>query len=310
MHDPKTGRLNGVLAAGLTMLNDDLSIDVAGTVAHSRWMLGNGCDGVLLLGTTGEANSFSLKERQDFLDRVANSGLPLDRVMVGTGCCAEPDTVALTKQVVQMGTVGPLALPPFYFKGVSDEELFQTFARIIDKVNEPKMRLYLYHIPQMSGVPFSHAVIERLLKAYPGVVVGLKDSSGDRANMLAMCEKFPGFDVFSGSEAFLLDVLRKGGVGTISASVNVTCPLAGRVYKAWRENDPAVDKLQTDLTALRGAFQGYGFQSTLKEIMARSSGNPRWRNTRPPFLPMKPADGDAFMHKLSDVGFEIQRLAA
>ena len=142
-------RIKGVMAAGLTAFNDDLSIDVHGTIAHSRWLLANGCDGVLLFGTTGEANSLSLKERLYFLDVLGASDLPMDRMMIGTGCCALPDTVDLTRKTLEIGIESALMLPPFYYKNPTDDGLFAHFARVLEQVADPRLKVYLYHFPQM-----------------------------------------------------------------------------------------------------------------------------------------------------------------
>ena len=217
--------LKGVMAASLTPMKDDLTIDHERLIAHCRWLLDNGCNAIAFMGTTGEANSLSVAERMIALDAVLEAGIAPELLMVGTGCCALPDTLALTRHAIAQGVGGMLMLPPFYYKGVSEEGVFAAFDAAIQRVGHDGLRIYLYHFPQMSGVPFSHALIERLLKKYPDVIAGIKDSSGDFENMRSMAAHFPGFDVFAGTERYLLDIMRAGGVGCISASANVTCPL-------------------------------------------------------------------------------------
>lgn len=303
-------RIKGVMAAGLTAFNDDLSIDVQGTIAHSRWLLANGCDGVLLFGTTGEANSLSLKERLDFLDVLGASDLPMDRMMIGTGCCALPDTVDLTKKTLEIGIESALMLPPFYYKNPTDNGLYTHFARVLEQVADPKLKVYLYHFPQMSAVPFSHELIGRFLKDFPGVFCGVKDSSGDFENMKAMAAAFPGFDVFAGTERYLLDTLKAGGVGTITATGNCTSAMCGAVYAAWKAGSPEAERLQDELTAQRLALQAYPAAAALKELLARESGKAGWRNVRAPFLPLPAERADQLVADMAKVDFQLPALAA
>lgn len=303
-------RIKGVMAAGLTAFNDDLSIDVQGTIAHSRWLLANGCDGVLLFGTTGEANSLSLKERLDFLDAVGASDLPKHRMMIGTGCCALPDTVDLTRKTLEIGIESALMLPPFYYKNPTDNGLYTHFARVLEQVADSRLKVYLYHFPQMSAVPFGHELIGRLLADFPGVFCGVKDSSGDFENMKAMAQKFPGFDVFAGTERYLLDTLRAGGVGTITATGNCTSMMCGAVYAAWKAGAPDAERLQAELTAQRLALQAYPAAAGLKELLARESGRAAWRNVRAPFLPLPAERAEQLVADMKKVDFRLPALAA
>lgn len=303
-------RIKGVMAAGLTAFNDDLSIDVQGTLGHSKWLLANGCDGVLLFGTTGEANSLSLKERLDFLDALAASDLPMDRMMIGTGCCALPDTVDLTRKTLEIGIESALMLPPFYYKNPTDDGLYAHFARVLEQVADPRLKVYLYHFPQMSAVPFSHELIGRFLADFPGVFCGIKDSSGDFDNMKAMAQKFPGFDVFAGTERYLLDTLKVGGVGTITATGNCTSMTCGAVYAAWKAGAPDAAGLQEQLTAQRLALQAYPAAAGLKELLARASGKPAWRNVRAPFLPLQAERAEQLVADMNKVDFRLPAMAA
>ncbi|MGB1007773.1 MAG: dihydrodipicolinate synthase family protein [Thalassobaculaceae bacterium] len=301
-------RLAGVMAAGLTAFNDDLSVDVAGTLAHTRWLLDNGCDGVLLFGTTGEGNSLALSEKMGFLDQLADSDLPRDRLMIGTGVCALPETIALTRKMLDVGIDAALMLPPFYFKNPSDDGLFDYFARVIDGVGDSALNVYLYHFPQMSAVPFSHDLIGRLLAAYPATVRGVKDSSGDVDNMTAMARNFPGFDVFAGTERYLLDVLRAGGAGTITATGNVTLSQCAAVYADWR--GAGADAAQDLLTTQRLALQNYPAAAGVKELLARAGGRASWRNLRPPLCRLDSATADKLAADMAAITFHIPALAA
>src|SRR3954462_7212399 len=213
--------MQGVLAPVLTPFDRELNPDPAKFARFCRSLLEQGCSALAPFGTTSEANSLSLDERERLLDALLESGIPAEKLMPGTGCAALPDTVRLSRKAARAGCAGVLMLPPFYYKNVGEEGLFRSYAQVIDRVGDPRLRVYLYHIPQVSHVPVSMRVIERLLAAYPGVVVGIKDSSGDFENSRAMLRAFPGFEVFVGTEKFLLANLREGGAGSITATANV-----------------------------------------------------------------------------------------
>ncbi|MFK7846747.1 MAG: dihydrodipicolinate synthase family protein [Rhodothermales bacterium] len=296
----------GVFVATLTPMNEDLSVNIALLTAHCKWLMAHGTDGIVLSGTTGEANSLSVAEKMIMLDELLASGLPAERFIVGTGCCAFPDSVALTRHAVKLGVGGVLMLPPFYYKGVPEDGVFASFEEIIQRVGDEKLQIYLYHFPKMSGVPFSLNLIERLLKAYPDQIAGIKDSSGDFSNMKAMAERFPGFRVFAGTEAFLLDVLRVGGVGCISATTNLTSGLAGKVYENWETE--SADVLQDHLTSVRLTLQEHAFIPTLKGLMGRITGNTTWHNMRPPHILASQNEIEEVLLSLRQRNFDLGRV--
>ena len=297
----------GVLAAVLTPIKADLAPDHTAWIAHCRWLLAEGCDGLAVLGTTSEANSFSLAERLAMLDALGAAGIPGARVIPGTGCCAIPDTVALTRKAMEIGAAGVLMLPPFYYKPVSDDGLFAAYSEVIQRVGDTRLKVYLYNIPQNSGVPITHGLIAKLVAAYPDTVVGIKDSAGEFANMEAMCRKFPGFRVFSGSDAFLLQLMRAGGAGAITACNNVTAAIGARVYADWRNDRGAA--AQDELGAIRTTIQAFPLIAALKEIVARATGNAGWRRQRPPLEPLTAEQADALMARLAAIGFAMKRAA-
>jgi 4-hydroxy-tetrahydrodipicolinate synthase len=173
--------------------------------------------GLAIFGTNSEANSLTVKEKASLLDALLAAGLPAAKMMPGTGTCALPDTIELTRRAVEAGCGGVLMLPPFYYKSVSDEGLYRSFARVIDAVADDRLRIYLYHVPPVSQVPITLTLIERLLKAFPGIIAGVKDSSGDWNNTAAMLKDFQphGFDVFAGTETILLKNMRGGGASHV-----------------------------------------------------------------------------------------------
>jgi 4-hydroxy-tetrahydrodipicolinate synthase len=272
----------GVLAPVLTPFDQELAPDTARWVRHCKWLLDHGCSGLAIFGTTSEANSLSVEERQAMLEALLDAGVPASALMPGTGCCALPDTVRLTRRAARAGCAGVLMLPPFYYKGVSDEGLFRSYAAAIDGVGDERLRVFLYHIPQVSQVGIPLRVIERLLKAYPGTVAGIKDSSGDWANTKAVLEAFPGFEVFVGTEKHLLANLRAGGAGCITASANVNALAIDRLYREWKS--PGAQRLQDALDAVRGILEKQPMIPALKEVLAETRGEPQWRAVRPPLV--------------------------
>ncbi|MBI3446721.1 MAG: dihydrodipicolinate synthase family protein, partial [Magnetospirillum sp.] len=204
--------LEGVLAPILTPFANTLLPHIPLFVGLARHLMEQGL-GLAPFGTTSEGNSLGVSEKVTLLDALAEAGLEMGRMMPGTGCCALTDSVALTAHAVRLGCGGVLMLPPFYYKNPSEDGLFAAFAETIERVGDARLRLYLYHFPQQSQIPISHALIERLRNAYPETVVGIKDSSGDLANMVEMCRRFPGFKVFAGTERLILPVMQAGGAG-------------------------------------------------------------------------------------------------
>ena len=234
--------------------------------------------GLAVFGTNSEANSMSVDEKIELLDCLVASEIDPGRMMPGTGCCAITDSVRLTAQATKLGCAGVLMLPPFYYKGVTEEGLFRSFAQAIDRAAEPRLRVYLYHIPQVSQVGIPLAVIARLVRAYPGVVIGMKDSSGDFENTRAVLRAISGFEVFVGSEKFLLSNLEEGGAGCITATANVN---AAAIARAFRERS---EERQREIDAVRAAFEEFPLIAALKEAVARRSGDASWRAVRPPLV--------------------------
>jgi 4-hydroxy-tetrahydrodipicolinate synthase len=277
--------MNGVLAAALTPMRDDLSVDRAAFAAHCRRLLDDGCHALGIFGTTGEANSLSIEERVEAWEALVADGIPADALLPGTGACALPDAVKLSRAALELGAPGVLALPPFYYKGVTDEGLFRFFAELIERTGDTRLRLYLYHIPPQAVIGFTPQLIGRLADAYPGVIAGLKDSSGDAARIERLCREFPQLDVFAGSEAFLLDTLRWGGAGCISANANVVAREAREVYDLHSRGEDA-ESAQAVLTEFRRAFQGLPIVPTLKALLRERTGDDGWLNVRPPLDPV------------------------
>ena len=296
-------RIEGVLSPVITPFKRDLSPDADRFVKHCRWLMKSGCAGLAVFGTNSEANSMSVEEKLELLDALVKGGVPAAALMPGTGHCALTDSVKMTREAVRIGCGGVLMLPPFYYKGVSDEGLFRNFSEIIERVGDERLRLYLYHIPPVSNVAISLDLIDRLLSRYPGIVAGAKDSSGDWSNTQAMLERFKdrSFDVFPGSEVFLLDGLRAGGKGCITATGNVNPGAIGNVFKNWRSTE--ADKLQAGITATRKIVQKVPMIPALKAITAHFGNDPAWRTVRPPLTELTADQDQQVITELKAAGF-------
>src|SRR6202040_2534122 len=227
-------RIRGVLAPVVTPFKADLSPDGQRFIAHCKWLLSQNC-GLAVFGTTSEANSLAAEERSTLLDALVAAGVDTSRMMPGTGCCSITETVKLTSQAVKHGCAGVLMLPPFYYKGISEEGLYRYFSEVVQRVGDARLKIYLYHIPPVAVVGIGVGLVERLLKAYPNAIAGMKDSSGDWNNTKTFLDAFAknGFDVFVGSESFLLANMRNGGAGTISATANVNPAAIHKLYTEW-----------------------------------------------------------------------------
>ncbi len=299
---------SGVLVPVLTPFGSDLMPDSAAFIEHCRWLLAQGADGLAIFGTTGEANSLSVEEKIDLLDTLIEAGVPANRLLPGTGMCALTDSIRLTTHATKMGCGGVLMLPPFYYKGVPDDGLCAAFSEVIERVGDPRLRVYLYHIPPVSQVPISLNLIERLIAAYPGVVVGLKDSSGEWSNTLSVLQRFPGFITFAGSEVFLLDTLRHGGAGCITATGNVNPGGIRKVYEQWEQSH--ADALQARITEIRNAIQAYPMIPALKTIVSNFCDDPKWLTVRPPLRCLDDTQSKALMDEISALEFSMDNNTA
>ncbi len=304
----KNARFGGVNAAVLTAMNADLSIDLDRMAAHCRWLLAHGCNGLAVLGTTGEANSLGIQERIGLLEGLIARGIPAAKMLPGTGTTAITDTVLLTKTAEQLGCRGALLLPPFYYKNPSDDGLLAYFNEVAQRVGGA-ISLYLYNFPQQSAIPFSVEFIARLLKANPGKYVGIKDSSGNYENGLAYVENFAkdGFEVYAGDDTLLKPLLEKGSAGCITAASNVNCAIGAQVYAGW--NTAAGAAAHEVLAATRKAVISVPLIPGLKALVARNTGDARWNNIRPPHLPLTAAQQVALFSAFDACGLALPKAA-
>ncbi len=276
-------RITGVLSPVVTPFKPDLAPDADKLVRQCRWLLSQNV-GLAVFGTNSEANSLSTQEKIELLDRLIAAG------------------------VEKLGCGGVLMLPPFYYKGVSDDGLFRNFAEIVERVGDRGLRMYLYHIPPVSNVPITLTLVERLLKAYPGTIAGAKDSGGDWSNTKAMLDRFAtsGFDVFPGAETFLLAGMRHGGAGCISATANTNPAAIARLYDSWRDAD--ADAQQKRLDDIRGTFARYPMIPALKAAIAHWSGTPEWATVRPPLVALTREQAASLVSDLKARNFDMPGL--
>jgi 4-hydroxy-tetrahydrodipicolinate synthase len=300
-------RIKGVLAPVITPFNADLSPDADRLVAQCEWMLTQG-SGLAIFGTNSEANSLSVNERIALLDALLAADVDPSRMMPGTGCCALTDTVRLSEHATKAGVAGVLMLPPFYYKDVSEEGLYRSFAEVIERVGDARLRIYLYHIPPVAVVGITPKLVERLLKAYPTAIAGMKDSSGDWSNTKVFLDAFAksGFDVFVGSETFLLQNMRANGAGCISATANVNPAPIDRLYREWQNADAPAQ--QEALNAVRKATGQYVMIPALKAVVAHYANDPTWATVRPPLTPLGQEEAAKVISDLKKLGFDMPGL--
>jgi 4-hydroxy-tetrahydrodipicolinate synthase len=280
--NPRNG-FDGIWPAMLTPLDDQLRIDHAAYAAHALGLLDKGCGGVTAFGTTGEGPSFALQERMQAVDQLIAAGVPAERIMVSTSCSALPETLALTRHAIERGVHGCLMLPPFFFKGVSDQGVIDCYTQVMNALPSSGWRMYLYHIPQVVGVGLSHAVIQHLIDRYPQLIVGIKDSSCERDHSVGLAKAFmPGITVYVGNELDLPPLGQMGSTGAISGLANFLPQTVRRMVKS--HSGPHIEQDVTTVTNVLNLVRPYSLMPALKGIMAHLSQDPRWLRVRAPLV--------------------------
>jgi 4-hydroxy-tetrahydrodipicolinate synthase len=284
MSTAQTKTMHGVIAAVATAVDDKGEPDCARSTALARFLLDTGCDGLNVLGTTGEATSFSLNQRKRVMDAYAQAGLPLDRMMVGTGAAAVADAIALTRHAAELGFAGALVLPPFYYKGVHDDGLVAYIDAIANATAARPIPIYLYHFPAQSGLHWHVALLRRLLETFGERIVGLKDSSGDMAYAREAASVLPRFKVFPSTEAALPEARSGPFAGCISATANLNADLCARAYRSGDAGALA------EAVAIRKLFDGKPLVPGIKALLAHIHGEPQWARVEPPLSAFPAAD--------------------
>jgi 4-hydroxy-tetrahydrodipicolinate synthase len=299
------GRVRGLWCATLTPLGRDGRVDTPRLAAHVRLLLSQGVEGVAPFGTTGEGPSFSVAERRTGLEGLLSSGIGASRMVAATGCAAFTDAVDLTRHALGHGVYRCLVVPPFFFKDVSDDAVYAFFASLIDAVADTRLRLYLYHIPQFSGVAVNPPVVARLAESFPGIVCGIKDSAGDWSNTAALLERTPQLDILVGHEPHLPQLMRRGGAGTICGVANVYPGVVRALLS--RDVTPEDEKrIQRFLDVL---FR-FPFLPAFKAIKAAQVDDETWRSLRAPWTPLPDGARDDLVAALESAGFAVRNLVA
>ena len=299
----------GVYTASLTPLLDSFEPNIPALIRHAQWLLDEGSDGVALLGSTGESNSMTVEQRQSIIEQSALE-LPPDRLMMGTGSCALQDAVRLTQASVNAGVFSVLVLPPFYYKPQSEESVLSFFSLLVEAVDNPNLRIIFYNFPQLSGYNFSIKILQELKLRFGEIAAGIKDSSGDWNNMLGVVQNVPDLMVYTGTETLLLDILREGGAGSITATANLIAPECQHVFQAWKNGrSEAADQAQKHLTALRIAFESYSFVSEMKSLLAAQTNSEEWNHMLPPFAQLPDEQVEELTEQIKVLGLDLsQRL--
>ncbi len=297
---------NKVITAILTPQSGDGGIDGKRLKALSTWTLTNGCDGIALFGTTGEASSFSVEERKLGLSQLIDDGIDPSRLIVGTGCPSVMDTAELSKHATCMGVAGILVIPPYFFKGVEDTGLRNYYVRLVELVDEPALKVLLYHFPEMAGVGVSLELARDLHEALPGVFVGIKDSSGNLDAIINAIDKLPNFLVFTGDDDLLAAVLRAGGAGSISAGANLFPSLLHVIRsdpELKTEEAKAAQRIVSTLWS--ETLLKLPVTEALKELFALATGNQEWLSMRPPLVRINDAQRKRLLSQLERTEFTL-----
>jgi 4-hydroxy-tetrahydrodipicolinate synthase len=289
-----TPRLSGVIAAIATPITSELTPDVPRFIGLAQHLLANGCDGLNVLGTTGEATSFSFEQRAGVM-RAASAELDPQRLMVGTGAASLAEATALTRLAAELSFAGALVLPPFYYKDVDSQGVFEYLAALVAATNARPIPIYLYNFPALSGVPYTRELVARLIEAFPDRLAGLKDSSGDMPYARALAKAHPGFAVFPSTEAALLDARSAGLAGCISATANLNADLCG---EAWRKGD---ERALERAVAIRKLFDGKPLVAGVKAGLAHLRRDENLARPMPPLVIWPEAERKALAHAIDEI---------
>ena len=302
-----TTLFSGIYTASLTPLTSSYEPNLPALVSHVEQLFELGSDGVAILGSTGEANSLTIEQRLDIISYCGRTLAP-ERLMMGTGSCALQDAIRLTQASIEAGVFSVLVIPPFYYKPQSDESVIRYYSELISSVDDSRLRIIFYNFPKLSGYNFSTEILQEFKERFGDIAAGIKDSSGNWENMLSITNNVPDFMVYSGTETLLLNILREGGAGCITASANLLAPECQLVYQAWRnDQQDTAEQVQKELNVLRKALESYQFVSELKGLMALHTGSEHWQEMLPPFIPLLPSQVRELSEKINDLGLNLRQ---
>jgi len=298
--------LKGVWVPVLTPQNSDLLIDKNRFFHHLGWLFQHEINGVVLFGTNGEASSFSAQERMLLLEWVKKEGISNEKVIVGTGCSALTDTIALIEHAIGLGYFHHLVLPPFYYKNPTINGLVNNYSEIINRIDNKHLKIYLYNFPQLSGIQLGVDLVEILSEKFPKNIVGYKDSSGDWDNTSQIMEKCPQISMFPGSEIFLSKALEKGAAGVITGTGNVNPGMVKQTYEAFYNDKEKSIILQKKIDAFRTAVQKYPLISALKGLIEYYRKDEGWQYLRPPLTALSKADLENLIQSIDPLEFSLK----
>lgn len=296
----------GIWPALLTPLDANLDINIPAFAHHALKLLDAGCVGVTPFGTTGEGPSFSVAERIAAIDGLISGGVPAGRILVSTSCAALPDVVTLTRHAVQACAFGVLLLPPFFLKGVADQGVIDFYSQVIAKVADDRLRIVLYHIPQISGVGLSHHVVQTLAQRYPKTIIGIKDSGCQPDVSLAFAKAFmPPLQVWVGNEPDLQTLASQGAVGAVSGVGNVMPLLLQRLVAEFEGSNAARDQARVK-AFIEILVHGWGMTAAFKGVMAILNNDPGWRYVRAPLVAL--TDAQMAQLAIQMAGFALDQM--
>ena len=291
-------QIKGIYAAGLSVLDKNLALDVKNTIKHAENVIDLGCHGVVFFGSTGQSQLISLSEKIQLINELPNSRHK-NKFIIGTGLNSLIDTINLMKISKSMGFNNFLIMPPAYYK-YGDDEVINFYSRIISEINDCK--IILYNFEKLCGYKFSIQCVENLVKKFPDQIVGVKDSSYNLFETL----KIKNFSIFPGSEAKLLKGLELGCDGIITATTNVTAYLAREVYDNFQKNLPQTSNEK--LCGIRASFDNYNLISGLHTLM--SEKNQIYQNLLPPLKLLNEVEKKEFFLNLKKLNFNMETLKA
>jgi 4-hydroxy-tetrahydrodipicolinate synthase len=279
MAQPDFDKFSGVFPAILTPINDDLTCNHDELVKHIKDLMGSGCKGIVLFGTTGEGTSFSVKEKINTIENVIQQGISPDSIIVGVGCSSIDEAVDLTRASVENKCSSVLMHPPYFFKNLQDDGIISFYREVINRVAKPELRIFLYHIPQLTCVPISPHVIKSLKAEFPETIIGIKDSAGVGEFTRNILKLFPNLTVMLGSEKNIPDLIKEGATGVISGLANI-CPQLICNQLNFGKNEDLPDR-EEDVKRYLDLMRNYFFIQALKAILASKKGHV-WKLVRPP----------------------------
>jgi len=300
--------MNGLWPALLTPVSKGGELDTARMLAHARHMLDSGCDGVTIFGTTSEGPAFTNAERKALLEALIASGVLPDQIVVTTSCSALADAIDLGRHAIAQGCLRQLFMPPFYFRNPRAAGIIESVSTVVRGIADDRLKLLLYHIPGLSSVVFSQASIQVLVERHPGVVIGVKDSSGELAHGLALAKAFPGLCILSGAEQYVAQIMCAGGSGSINGLGNISPALMARIIARPQQVDAQDARLVLDLLALLSLRPGTNFVNVYKTMLAEQTGDDTWLNVRAPLCPLEPEEEQAVRAAYRAIGAALARV--